>query len=50
VIIEEVRKRIAEYFSCLPAFLIFKPWNEELLMRKAGKQECSAHLRPSASI
>jgi hypothetical protein len=22
VIIEEVRKRIAEYFSCLPAFLI----------------------------
>jgi hypothetical protein len=31
-------------FSCLPAFLIFKPWNEKLLMRKAGNQECFAHL------
>ena len=36
---QECRNAFAPIFSCLPAFLIYKPWNEKLLMRKAGNQE-----------
>jgi hypothetical protein len=30
--------------TSFPAFLIYKPWNEKLLMRRIGNQECFAYI------